>query len=81
MVCPLMQGTCYLLARARGGQVQGNATEERIVREAGQDSGPRLWDMPPGAPTDAIEQVCCVLSHQRHSAGPNAPIIRKQVVI
>jgi|LauGreDrversion2_3_1035106.scaffolds.fasta_scaffold649073_1 hypothetical protein len=67
MVCPLMQGTCYLLARARGGQVQGNATEERIVREAGQDSGPRLWDMPPGAPTDAIEQVlCCVCPHKRH---------------
>jgi len=40
-----------------GGQVQGNATEEQIVREAGQDSGPRLWDMPPGAPTDGIELV------------------------
>lgn len=38
-------------------QVRGHATEERILREVGTDNGPSLWDMPPGAPTEAIEQV------------------------
>jgi tetratricopeptide (TPR) repeat protein len=34
-----------------------DTSEDRIVREAGADHGPLLWDMPAGAPTDGIEEV------------------------
>lgn len=31
--------------------------EEQVVSLFGQDPAPPLWNMPPGAPTDAVEQV------------------------
>ena len=37
--------------------VYGHATEEQILAGAMEDLGPRLWDMPVGAPTDGVERV------------------------
>jgi hypothetical protein len=37
--------------------VHGHATEEQILSGVMEDLGPRVWDMPPGAPTDGVERV------------------------
>jgi hypothetical protein len=37
--------------------VHGHATEEQILAGTMEDLGPRLWDMPAGAPTDGVERV------------------------
>ena len=37
--------------------VHGHATEEQILAGNMEDLGPRLWDMPVGAPTEGVEQV------------------------
>jgi hypothetical protein len=37
--------------------VKGHGTEERILSGNMDDLGPRIWDMPPGAPTEGVERV------------------------